>query len=129
VNFIVVMNVSHICGDVTVRFRVVKMSFRKNIHNLEIFKKFLKCLSLKNFFYKSCQVDCDDGSDETECLQCPEHMFACGDGSCVDYDKVCDGIETCKNGKDENVQTCGNPKPDPCLGFQLGCHFLEPTFH
>lgn len=48
------------------------------------------------------QTDCDDGNDEDNCLQCPDQMFECGDGSCIEYTKVCDGIESCHNGKDES---------------------------
>ena len=33
---------------------------------------------------------------------------------------MCDGIDDCDNEKDESEETCGNPKPVACHGFQGG---------
>lgn len=38
---------------------------------------------------------------------------------------VCDGIDDCDNEKDESEETCGNPKPVACHGFQGGSIYLK----
>jgi len=47
-------------------------------------------------------VDCDDGSDEIECYECPDDTFDCEDGTCIQYMATCDGISNCANARDES---------------------------
>ena len=53
-----------------------------------------------------------DGTDEESCgigghPACPEFMFQCGDGSCLEVEKVCDGVLDCRDKRDEKLPTCG----------------------
>ena len=54
------------------------------------------CLSNEFFCGNECipqlwrcdgQSDCENSVDEKDCLQCPENMFECGDGRCIEYSK------------------------------------------
>uniref|UniRef100_T1J2G9 EB domain-containing protein n=1 Tax=Strigamia maritima TaxID=126957 RepID=T1J2G9_STRMM len=60
------------------------------------------CLS----WYYVCdgRANCDDGSDEDECIpfNCPRQAHQCGDGSCLARSKVCNGRRDCIDGSDEN---------------------------
>ncbi|XP_050293231.1 modular serine protease-like [Anthonomus grandis grandis] len=50
--------------------------------------------------------DCSDGSDERQsvCSQmvCPEYLFSCDYGACVNGNSRCDGKKDCKDNSDEN---------------------------
>ena len=84
-------------------------------------------------------VDCDDGTDEIECYECPDDTFDCEDGTCIQYMATCDGISNCANARDESSggfshwplsrplrgghgkpykEICELPRPEPCIGFQ-----------
>ena len=49
--------------------------------------------------------ECQDGSDETEgeCKEtlCDPRAFRCNYGSCIDKDKVCNGVRDCVDNSDE----------------------------
>ena|SRR6218665_379930 len=52
-------------------------------------------------------VDCQDGTDETECVgdawRCPVGEFQCqDDGQCLPNSYACDGTFDCEDGSDEH---------------------------
>lgn len=49
------------------------------------------------------QYNCEDNSDETECIRfnCPKEAFQCDDGYCISKAKVCDNRVDCSSGEDE----------------------------
>merc|ERR1719354_378681 len=53
--------------------------------------------------------DCPGGEDELDCpavVTCPESMFTCDDGDCIDYSMVCDRQVDCEDGSDELASRC-----------------------
>ena len=71
-------------------------------------------------------IQCEDGDDEinctshnvhttdcspfslqmhkdTNCLKCPEFYTACGNGTCVPQDALCNGVNDCEDGWDEQI--------------------------
>lgn len=63
------------------------------------------------------EKDCEDASDEKDCenkatsviselqklqYKCTADKFNCKDGTCVEWDKVCDSVYDCPNQMDEN---------------------------
>lgn len=86
------------------------------------------------------QADCTDGSDEINCdkkdevviseieeLQhrCTADKFSCKDGTCVEWDKVCDNNYDCPNSMDENGMcntSCsqGHPCEQKCIKSPFG---------
>lgn len=46
-------------------------------------------------------VDCNDQTDESDCVFCPEGSIYCGERRCMSQKHVCDGIQDCPYGQDE----------------------------
>lgn len=40
-------------------------------------------------------------------LMCPEGLFRCDNGNCIDPNYKCNGKKDCKDGSDESVALCG----------------------
>ena len=58
-------------------------------------------------------------------LACPRPDFKCPTGTpiCVDAGKICDGVNDCDFGEDEDLIRCPKPtttEPEPCLGHLCG---------
>ncbi|XP_061527123.1 LOW QUALITY PROTEIN: very low-density lipoprotein receptor [Phycodurus eques] len=53
------------------------------------------------------ETDCNDGSDEEECLStCEEDQFQCAHGKkCIEKNQVCDGVPQCQDRSDEQKCT------------------------
>lgn len=45
---------------------------------------------------------------------CNEDMFDCKDGTCIDFEKMCNGVKDCQNGKDESSLCESSCKNHPC---------------
>ncbi|XP_072154479.1 brain-specific serine protease 4-like [Bemisia tabaci] len=46
-------------------------------------------------------VDCEDKSDELDCIQCQKGMIHCGSNRCISMSQMCDGRVDCPYGQDE----------------------------
>uniref|UniRef100_A0A8K9WN25 Corin, serine peptidase n=1 Tax=Oncorhynchus mykiss TaxID=8022 RepID=A0A8K9WN25_ONCMY len=57
--------------------------------------------------------DCDDWSDEAECV-CGEEEFRCGTGRCVSPSMVCDGYDDCGDLSDEHSCVCDPVREHRC---------------
>ena len=62
-------------------------------------------------------IECPDGEDEELVPQgscCPENQFMCSvDGfqKCLQRGVMCDGMEDCDHGEDENKENCKSARP------------------
>lgn len=75
------------------------------------------------------QPDCNDGSDESigpdgpcNCTQLSERGFECEKDQCIPKSKLCDGIENCRNGRDEahcNDNTTCAPNRFQCVASKV----------
>ncbi|XP_029905112.1 low-density lipoprotein receptor-related protein 8-like [Myripristis murdjan] len=65
------------------------------------------------------QRDCEDGSDELQCLAPACRGFTCEDGGCVARSSLCDGALDCLDGTDESNESCGVLW---CKKDEFSCH-------
>lgn len=61
--------------------------------------------------------DCEDGSDEKDCPECPSGQWSClsKPSKCIDFHRLCDGEADCPNSRDET--DCQIIKPCPADQF------------
>ncbi|BFZ05153.1 hypothetical protein BsWGS_08192 [Bradybaena similaris] len=52
--------------------------------------------------------ECEDNSDEENCVKCTNDQFTCSNGECVDKKLKCDGRKNCADGSDEVDCCTGN---------------------
>lgn len=76
-------------------------------------------ISIKTYFSKNFSTkiftlfflfqDCEDESDEENCLEniCIENEFKCNTGKCIPRYMICDSYENCPDGDDELVRNVG----------------------
>ena len=77
--------------------------------------------------------DCDDGSDEKDCLDytCKEDQFKCRSGHCIPQKLVCDGNKDCKDVSDETNCPTRFPNGRFCQESLFQCNntvCLRPDF-
>jgi hypothetical protein len=51
-------------------------------------------------------VECPRGDDEKDCDICEDYEFKCHNGKCVPVEWVCDGMNDCGDGSDEDTSSC-----------------------
>ena len=71
---------------------------------------------IKTLTQKDRGCDCDDGSDEADRIECGRGFLTCGDGTCVDSRRVCDGHKDCSDGGDE-----AGCREHQCEDWQIKC--------
>uniref|UniRef100_A0A914PYI9 Uncharacterized protein n=1 Tax=Panagrolaimus davidi TaxID=227884 RepID=A0A914PYI9_9BILA len=56
-------------------------------------------------------------------LLCPEGLFLCGNGRCIENVKVCDGFLDCNDEEvsDESLKLCSGVKRQKCPGIKIYC--------
>ena len=57
--------------------------------------------------------DCDDNSDEVDCICNPSIEFECSSGGCINATWVCDRESDCFDGSDEAAYMCGYTTETP----------------
>nr|BAW33243.1 low density lipoprotein receptor-related protein 6 [Hemicentrotus pulcherrimus] len=64
--------------------------------------------------------ECEDASDEMECVECDAGEFKCSGIQCIDRSLRCDGKPDCLygNSDEEQCPQCSNPQSFPCLNGQ-----------
>lgn len=73
------------------------------------------------------QVDCNDGSDESDCsnFRCASNLFQCAYGACIRKNLMCDGKQDCKDNSDETSPMCKfrvtSKAPDICRNGEFRC--------
>ena len=63
----------------------------------------------------------------TDCLMCPEFYTACGDGSCVPQDVLCNGLKDCEDGWDEQICVFNRSELFGSLWFLPNYMFDNPS--
>ncbi len=67
-------------------------------------------------------VDC--APPITSDLPCHNNEFICANGHCISEDNLCDFIDHCGDGSDENHYICSEKQ----IHYTLSCHFFQLYF-
>ncbi|XP_050676515.1 low-density lipoprotein receptor-like [Leptidea sinapis] len=67
--------------------------------------------------------DCPDGSDEAHAICrniiCPDYLFRCTYGACIDGTALCNGVQDCADNSDELHHKCRNESDT--VGYKFKC--------
>jgi len=96
-------------------------SSRCNAKNTGCHKDTFQCQNgqcISWYFVCNGQFNCEDGSDEHECIRgkCPKESFQCSSGDCISRGKLCNGKRDCMDGSDES--NCRGDSCNSSLTFQ-----------